>query len=81
MADRFVPMEKFSKVADATDATNNYIEFACPYTPTGIVAQVRAVTTGIVNLTGLTVTFASGKVRVAVTDLIAGDIVSCLSFE
>lgn len=80
-ADRYVPMEKFSAVATAGDAIANYIEFACPYTPVGIIAQVRVVTTGAVNVTGLAVTFATGKIKVAVTDLLEGDTVSVLAFK
>lgn len=79
-AERYVPMEKFSKVADATDAGNNYIEFAVPYTPVGILAQVRTNGTGVINITGLTVTTPAGKVRVAVTDLLLGDTVSVIAF-
>jgi len=79
--DRFVPMEKFVKVADATDATAEYVEFACPYTPVGMIPFVRSVTTGAVNSAGLTVTFATGKIKVAVTALAEGDVVSVLAFE
>jgi hypothetical protein len=78
--DRYVAMEKFSKVAVAADATANYIEFACPYTPTGLIAQVLTKTSGAVNVTGLAVTFASGKIKVAVTDLGEGDTVSVIAF-
>ena len=80
MADRFVAMEKFSKVAVAADATAGYIEFAVPYAPVGMIAQVQAKTTGVVNATGLAVTYASGKVKVAVTTLGAGDLVNLICF-
>ncbi len=80
MADRFVAMEKFSKVADATDATANYVEFTMPYTPIGIVAQIRSVTTGADNTAGKLITFANSKIKVAVTDLVAGDTVTVIAF-
>ncbi len=79
-AERYVPMEKASKVAVSGDATANYIDFVLPYSPVGVIAQVRTVTTGVINLTGLTVTVTGTTVRVAVTDLLQGDTVSVLAF-
>lgn len=81
MSDKFVAMEKFFKVAVAADATANYVEFDCPYTPKGIIAQVRSVTTGAENATGLKVTFATGKIKVAVTSLAVGDTISVIAFD
>lgn len=81
MSDRFVAMEKFFKVAVAADATANYVEFDCPYTPKGMIAQVLSVTTGAENATGLKVTFATGKIKVAVTSLAVGDTVSVIAFD
>ncbi len=81
MSDRFVAMEKFFKVAVAADATANYVEFDCPYTPKGMIAQVLSVTTGAENATGLKVTFATGKIKVAVTSLAVGDTISVIAFD
>ena len=80
MADRFVAMEKFSKVATATDAGNDYIEFIVPYAPVGMIAQVLEPTTGAINVTGLAVTYAASKVKVAVTTLTQGSLVSLICF-
>lgn len=80
MADRFVAMEKFSKVAVTGDATAGYIEFAVPYAPVGMIAQVQAKTTGVVNATGLAVLHTNGKVKVTVTTLAVGDTVSLICF-
>lgn len=80
MADRFVAMEKFCKVAVAADATANYVEFDCPYTPNGMIAQVLSVTTGAENASGLKVTFTNGKIKVAVTSLAVGDTISVIAF-
>ena len=81
-ANRYVAMEKFSKVATSTDAGNDYIEFTVPYAPVGMIAQVLSVTTGALNATGLAVTYNSttGKVKVAVTALAEGDLVSLSCF-
>ena len=81
MSDRFVAMEKFYKVAITADATANYVEFDCPYyAPKGMIAQVLSVTTGAENATGLKVTFATGKIKVAVTSLAVGDTISVIAF-
>ena len=80
MADRFVAMEKFSKVATADDATAGFVEFTVPYAPVGMIAQVLAPTTGAINVTGLAVTYATGKVKVAVTTLVAKSLVSLICF-
>lgn len=80
MVDRYVALEKFSKIADSTDATNNYIEFKAPYVFTGIIARVRNSSGGL-NETALTVTQPTGKIRVAVTDLALNDVVSVIGFK
>lgn len=82
MSDRYVAMEKFSKIAVTGDATAGYIEFAVPYAPVGMIAQVLAATTGVANATGLAVTYnaTSGKVKVAVTTLVVGSLVSLIVF-
>lgn len=76
---QFKAIETFSKTASATDATNNYVEFVMPYVATGLNVRVRT-STGTLNETALTVTQPTGKIRVAVTDLIAGDVVSVIAF-
>lgn len=81
MEERYVAMEKFSKVATAGDDTAEFVEFDCPYTPTGMIATVYSVTTGADNVTGKKVTFANGKIKVAVTNLVAGDIISVIAFN
>ena len=82
MADRFVSMEKYMKVADATDASNNYVEFTLVGdVPVGIIAQVRSVTTGANNVAGLAITQPTGKIKIAVTDLVLGDTVSVITFD
>ena len=80
--ERFVAMEKFSKVAVSADDTAEFIEFDCAYVPTGMIASVRAVTTGAINVTGLAVTYNGGtkKIKVAVTALGVGDVVSVIAF-
>lgn len=82
---RFVSMEKYSKVADATDVTNDYVEFDISNlesgTPTGMIAQIRAATTGVVNATGLAVTFADGVAKVSATTIALGDVVSLVVFD
>jgi len=78
--DKFVAMEKFAVTATATDATNNYVEVLMPYVATGIIARVRKAD-GTLNETALTVTQPTGKIRVAVTDLLANDVVSILAFK
>ncbi len=82
MADRFVAMEKFAKVATAADATAGFVEFAVPYAPVGMIAQVLAPTTGAINVTGLAVTYdaESGKAKVAVTTLVEKSLVSLICF-
>lgn len=81
MADnRFVAMEKFSAVATAAQASANAVEFTVPYAPVGMIAQVLAPTTGAINVTGLAVTYATGKVKVAVTTLVEGSLVSLICF-
>lgn len=82
MVDKFVAMEKFSAVATDADATAGCIEFIVPYAPVGMIAQVIAPTTGIVNNTGLAVTYnaTTHKVKVAVTTLVKGSIVSLICF-
>ena len=79
MSTRFVAMEKFAVTASATDATNNYVEVTMPYVATGIVVGVRT-SAGALNEAGLTVTQPTGKIRVAVTDLAANDVVSIVAF-
>lgn len=78
---QYVAMEKFDKVCDATDVTNDYVEFVCPYVPTGMIAQVRTVTTGAPNVAGQLTTYLNGKIKVAVTAIQLGDVVSVLAFE
>lgn len=82
MVDRYVPMEKFSKVAVAADATAGYVEFAVPYAPVGMIGQVLSVTTGAENSAGLKITYDAekAKVKVAVTSLAVGDLVSLICF-
>lgn len=80
--DRFVAMEKFSKVATTADAAASYVQFDVPYAPVGMIAQVLAPTTGAINVTGLAVTYdaESGKVKVAVTTLVKDSLVSLICF-
>lgn len=80
MADRFVAMEKFSKVATAADANAGFVEFTVPYAPVGMIAQVLAPATGVVNATGLAVTYTTGKVKVAVSTLVKDSLVSLICF-
>lgn len=77
---QYKAIETFSKVAVAGDATVDYVEFDMPYTPVGIISQVRSVTTGAANTAGLVTTFAGGKIKVAVTALAVGDVVSVIAF-
>lgn len=79
-ATKFVALEKFSAVATAAQAIANCVAFDVPYAPVGMIAQVLAPTTGAINVTGLTVLYADGKVTVAVTTLAAGSIVSLICF-
>lgn len=79
-ADRYVAMEKFAVTASATDATNNYVEVVMPYVAKGIIARVRKAD-GTLNEAGIVITQPTGKIRVAVTDLLANDVVSILAFE
>jgi len=78
MSDRFVALEKFTKVADATDATNNTVTFTVPYTPSGYIAQIVTVTSGVIKTAGLTVTRADAVITVAATDIVVGDVVSLI---
>lgn len=77
---RFVPSEVFSAVATVAQASVNCVVFNVPYAPVGMIAQVLAPTTGAINVTGLTVLYANGKVTVAVNTLAAGSIVSLICF-
>lgn len=75
---QFTPCEIATKTANATDATAEYVEITMPRVVTYAMAQVQAVTTGVVNNTGLAVTITtvagtSCKVKVAVTALSEGD--------
>ena len=84
--DRFVPMERFSKVVTAAEATAGKVVFTLPYLPTGYIAQVVAPTTGLVNATGLSVVVSTDSTtgvitaEVSVTTLAEGSIVSLICF-
>lgn len=82
MTTRYVPMETFTHTAVAADATADYVEFTVPYAPKGMIAQIKAATTGVVNSAGLAVTYnsTSGKVKVAATAITAGDVISLIVF-
>ena len=79
-ATAYKAIEIFSKVAVAGDASANYVEFEVANVPNGMIAQVLSVTTGAANTTGLAVTYAAGKVKVAVTAIAVGDTVSLICF-
>ena len=55
MVTRYRPIETFYKKAVAADATAGEVVFTLPYLPTGVIAQIRADATGVVNATGLSV--------------------------
>lgn len=84
MSNRFVPCETFQKVAVAGDATDGKVVFVVPYAPKGMIAQVQAKTTGVVNATGLAPLYALNattklhEVTVTSTDLSAGSIVNLI---
>jgi len=83
MADRFVAMEKFAKVASAAEGTANAVVFSCPlYAPVGMIPTVLKVTSGALYVTGVTCLYdATAKtITVAGTDITEGDKVSVLAF-
>lgn len=79
-ATAYKPIETFSKVAVAADASVDYVEFEVANAPKGMIAQILSVTTGAANTTGLAVTYAAGKVKVAATSIAVGDTVSLICF-
>lgn len=84
---QFVSMEKYTYVAVADDATNDYVKIPITVAnlesgaPTGMIAQIRAATTGVVNSAGLAITYADGVVKVVATAITAGDVVTLIVFD
>lgn len=83
--DRYVPFERFVKVADAADAEANAVIFPLPYKCEGAVAQVKVASTDVLNTTGLKVEMLEVNgahfCKVSVTSLAAGDIVTLIAFR
>lgn len=82
---QFKPIETLVHLVTATEASNEAVVVAMNRPVTGVIAQIRTVTTGVVYAAGLeididTVAGVSCSVTVKGTDLTEGNILTLIAF-
>jgi hypothetical protein len=82
---QFKPVETLVHLVTAAEATAEAVEVVMNRPVTGVIAQIRTVTTGVVYATGLeidieTVANKSCKITVKGTDLTEGNIITLIAF-